>query len=175
MPYSDREFVQIVDAALAEATRKSGAWLVCRPGCSYCCIGPFDISQLDAVRLREALAELELSDPARAARVRQRSREAVEKLPPLPAEAFEEWVDQLPDDEPCPVLDPETGTCDLYAARPVTCRVFGPPITYGGDAVGVCELCFEGATDEEVAACEVQLEITEPETEPTLIALALAL
>jgi Fe-S-cluster containining protein len=63
------------------------------------------------------------------------------------------------------VLDPETGTCDLYAARPVTCRVFGPPVRWGGDAVGVCELCFDGATDEEVAACEVQLDIADREAE----------
>ena len=55
----DRAFIQIVDAALAEAARKSGAWLVCRPGCCECCIGPFAITQLDAKRLRTGLAELE--------------------------------------------------------------------------------------------------------------------
>jgi Fe-S-cluster containining protein len=167
------EFIQIVDAALAEATRKSGAWLACRPGCSQCCIGPFAISQAEADRLREALQNLELTDPERALRVRQRSTEAVERLPSVSGD-FEEWVDRLPEDEPCPVLDPETGTCDLYAARPVTCRVFGPPITFGGDAVGVCELCFEGATDEQIAACEVQIEVTEPESQLTLVAQALS-
>jgi Fe-S-cluster containining protein len=169
---TDSELIQIVDAALADATRKSGAWLVCRPGCSQCCIGPFAITQADASRLRAALVELELSDSARAGRIRERSREAAGKLPPVVGD-LEAWVDRLPEDDPCPVLDPETGTCDLYAARPVTCRVFGPPITYGGDAVGVCELCFEGASDEEIAACEVQLDITEPETELTVVARAL--
>ena len=55
----DRTLIQIVDAALAEAARKSGQWLVCRVGCTQCCIGPFPISQLDARRLRGGLAELE--------------------------------------------------------------------------------------------------------------------
>src|SRR5690242_261004 len=44
----DRAFIQIVDAATAEAARRSGPWLACRPGCTQCCIGPFPITQLDA-------------------------------------------------------------------------------------------------------------------------------
>src|SRR3989442_16027318 len=76
----DRALVQIVDAALAEAARKSGPWLVCRLGCTQCCIGPFPISQLDAERLRGGLAELEATDPARAGRVRERARESVARI-----------------------------------------------------------------------------------------------
>jgi Fe-S-cluster containining protein len=167
----DREFIQIVDAALAEAARKSGHWLVCRPGCCECCLGPFPITQLDAERLRGGLAELEAGDPARAARLRGRVRQAVDRMPVFPAgpldddAAFEARMAALPDEEPCPVLDPETGTCDLYMARPVTCRTFGPPVRWGGDAVGVCELCFDGASDEEIAACEVPLDIADREAE----------
>jgi Fe-S-cluster containining protein len=181
----DREFIQIVDRALDEAAQKSGPWLVCRPGCSECCMGPFAITQLDAARLRAGLAQLEAYDPARAARVRQRARETAGRMPQLPE--FEELLAALPDDEPCPVLDPQTGTCDLYAARPVTCRVFGPPVRWGGDALGVCELCFDGASEDEIAACEVQLDIAKMEADllreserstgvqgPTLVALALA-
>jgi len=40
------------DAAMAEATRLSGSWLVCKAGCAECCLGPFPITQLDARRLR---------------------------------------------------------------------------------------------------------------------------
>jgi Fe-S-cluster containining protein len=165
----DRGFIQIVDAALAEAARKSGAWLVCRPGCSECCLGPFPITQLDAERLREGLAELQAGDPARAARVRRRAGDAVARMPEFAAglayddAEFEARLASLPDEEPCPVLDPDTGTCDLYASRPVTCRTFGPPVRWGGDAVGVCELCFAGAGDEEIAACEVELDIVDRE------------
>jgi Fe-S-cluster containining protein len=62
-------------------------------------------------------------------------------------------------DASCPALDPATGRCDLYASRPMTCRVFGPPVRAAGDdgaeGLGHCELCFVGATPQQVAACEM--------------------
>jgi Fe-S-cluster containining protein len=171
---SDGELIQIVDAALAEAARKSGAWLVCRPGCCECCVGPFAITQLDAARLQKGLAELEDTDPERAARVRRRAQEAADRLPPVGDTGFEAWLESLPDNDPCPVLDPDIGTCDLYAARPVTCRVFGPPVRWGGEAIGICELCFDGASDEDIAACAVEIEAAQEPGEQTLVALALS-
>ena len=62
---------------------------------------------------------------------------------------------EFANDEPCPVLDPETGLCELYESRPMTCRVFGPPVR-SEDGLGVCELCFQGASDKEIAACEMK-------------------
>src|SRR5271166_2289615 len=76
LPQRDRRLVQIVDAALADAERRSGDWLICKPGCTPCCIGVFAIDQLDVLRLQEGLAKLETTDPERAARVRQRARES---------------------------------------------------------------------------------------------------
>lgn len=153
---ADAKLIQIVDAALVDATQKSGPWLVCRLGCTQCCMGPFAITQLDARRLRNGLAELEFSDPARATRVRERARQAVARIAPdSPGNA--DFPDEM-DDQPCPALDLETGACDLYAARPITCRTFGPPVRCGEESVGVCELCFEGASDDEIAACEVAID-----------------
>jgi hypothetical protein len=41
----------------------------------------------------------------------------------------------------------------------MTCRVFGPPVRVAGEdgaeGLGHCELCFIGATPEQVAACEM--------------------
>ena len=157
--------MQIVNAALADAFQRGGKWLACKPGCAQCCVGVFAISQLDAARLRKGLAELELKDPARAARVRSRTLEVVARLSPEfpgdPATGVlsesDEYVDKwnaFANDEPCPVLDPETKTCDLYEHRPILCRTFGPPVKSEGE-LGVCDLCFEGATEEEIAACEM--------------------
>lgn len=160
----DVALIQIVDAALVEAAQKSGPWLVCRLGCTQCCMGPFAITQLDARRLRQGLVKLESSDPARAERVRERARQAVarishgfpgDRVTGLLAEDGPEFPDSM-DEEPCPALDPETGGCDLYAARPITCRTFGPPVRCGEESVGVCELCFQGASDAEIAACKVE-------------------
>jgi Fe-S-cluster containining protein len=166
----DRELVQIIDAALADATRRSGHWLVCRKGCTQCCIGAFAINQLDAARLRRGLAQLEAQDPQRAARIRERARQSVARIaadfpgdPVTGALAEDQHSEDrfldFANDEPCPVLDPETGGCDLYASRPLTCRVFGPPVRFGPEnGLGVCELCFHGASPEEIAACEMQVD-----------------
>jgi Fe-S-cluster containining protein len=163
---NDRALIQIVDAALADASRRSGEWLLCRPGCTQCCVGVFPINQLDAFRLRKGLAELELNDSNRAERVRTRAGDSVNRLrsgfPGDPKtgilhEHENGTSDQFTDfanDEVCPALDPETGTCELYASRPMTCRVFGPPVK-SEDGLGVCELCFQGASSEQIAACEM--------------------
>jgi Fe-S-cluster containining protein len=165
LPLRDQELVQIVDSALADTARRSGKWLACRPGCTQCCVGVFAISQLDAVRLREGLTNLEARAPERGARVRERARDAVSRLarefPGGPTSGLLDEGDEperrfaeFANDEPCPALDPETGLCELYESRPMTCRVFGPPVR-SEDGLGVCELCFRGATDEEIAACEM--------------------
>jgi Fe-S-cluster containining protein len=165
LPSRDQQLVQIVNSALADSARRSGSWLACRPGCSHCCVGVFAINELDAARLRHGLAALEVSDPDRAARIRQRARRAVARLSPdFPGDPATGLIDQSPEaaprwndfanHEPCPALHPENGTCEIYEYRPMLCRTFGPPVQEDGD-LGVCELCFDGATDEEIAACEM--------------------
>jgi Fe-S-cluster containining protein len=164
--YGDQKLIQIMDSALAEVTRRSGEWLVCRPGCTQCCMGAFSINQLDAWRLRRGLADLEKRAPQRAAGVRQRAGQAVARLSPeFPGDPISGVLDEgkeaaqrfadFANDEPCPALDSQTGNCELYESRPMTCRVFGPPVrTEGG--LCVCELCFQGASHEEIAACEMK-------------------
>ncbi len=161
----DRNLLAHLADTMAEAARRSGEWLACRPGCTPCCMGPFAITQLDALRLRNGLAALAAADPARADRVRRRAAvyvtAVVAEYPGDPASG-ELWdQDRLPasmDDAACPALDPETGHCDLYESRPVTCRAFGPATRVGEDAFGACELCYTGATDEEIARCAVDID-----------------
>jgi Fe-S-cluster containining protein len=168
LPASDGGLIQIVDAALADATRRSGEWLVCRPGCTQCCIGVFAINQLDAVRLQQGLSDLEKTDPQRARRIRARARDSIQRLSAeFPGDAKTGVLDEGPEaeerfaefanDDPCPALDPETGLCDLYDTRPMTCRTFGPPVRSEG-GLAVCELCFHGATDEQIAGCEMVVD-----------------
>jgi Fe-S-cluster containining protein len=136
-------------------------------------VGVFAINQLDAVRLQRGLADLEKTDPQRAGRIRERARDSIQRLTAeFPGNAktgvldpgvldegseAEERFAEFANDEPCPVLDPETGLCVLYDARPMTCRTFGPPVRAEG-GLGVCELCFHGATDEQIAACEMVVD-----------------
>ena len=162
--------IQIVDTAVADAYQRGGHHLVCHPGCSQCCIGVFPIAHEDAARLREGLAALEQTDPAKSLRIKQRVADSLTRLDPwFPGDLttgilnedheaailFEEFAN----DEPCPVLDPDHGTCDLYEHRPILCRTFGPPMRTAGDNgevnLATCELCFIHATTEEIASCEL--------------------
>jgi Fe-S-cluster containining protein len=171
LPRGDQELVQIVDAALADAARRAGPWLVCRLGCTQCCVGAFTINALDALRLQHGMAELRKSDPALAAEIERRVKAWIaEHGPAFPGdvatgvlgktEADQKRFEEFANDAVCPALDPATGRCDVYAWRPMTCRVFGPPVRMeggmgDGDALGHCELCFHGATEDEVEACEM--------------------
>jgi Fe-S-cluster containining protein len=172
----DSGLIQIVDAAVAEASRKAGRWLACRPGCTQCCIGPFPISQLDALRLRRGLEDLEADDAVRAARIRQRARRTIERMAagfpgdPITGvlacdEASEERFEGFADEEVCPALDPETSLCDLYSARPLTCRMFGPAMRGPESDVAICELCFDGAREEEISDTAVVLDTEDLEAE----------
>jgi Fe-S-cluster containining protein len=171
LPAGDCELVQIMDKALADAVLRSGPWLACRPGCDQCCSGVFRIGPLDAERLREGLRK---AIPSKAAAILRRVREVVERLTPdFPGDVhtgilFEderslEHFEDFANDEVCPVLDPVTGTCDLYAHRPMTCRTFGPPVRTEDGGFGVCELCFIGAPEEAVAAAELHMPSAELE------------
>jgi Fe-S-cluster containining protein len=166
--------VQIVDAALASATDRGGSHLACRPGCSQCCVGVFPIAQQDAARLRDGLALLETDDPERAARIRDRTAASLARLAPwfpgdlatgILHEDYESVIlfEEFANDEPCPVLDPASGTCDLYRHRPILCRTFGPPMRTPEDNLGTCELCFIHATTEEIAAAELDPSLPEQE------------
>lgn len=162
---ADRQLLGRISEALEQAARRSGEWLVCRPGCTQCCIAPFGITRLDAIRLRAGLASLRTADPTRAEAVQTRAAEYVAAIAaeyPGDAKTGDLWdEDGLPafmDDAACPALDPATGCCDLYDARPVTCRAFGPATRIGEEAIGACELCYEGATEEQMAACAVELD-----------------
>lgn len=171
------QLVQIVDAALVSATERSGAHLVCRPGCTQCCHGVFPISPQDAARLREGLAALERTDSQRAARIHTRVEDSLARIAPLfPGDSATGILDEdyedaplfadensIGDSEPCPVLDPSTGTCDLYEARPIVCRTFGPPMRTPEGNLATCELCYIHAITEEIASCELDPAIPEQE------------
>ena len=158
--------IQIVTTAVADAYARGAAWLPCRPGCSQCCIGVFPIRQQDAARLRDGLAFLTQNDPARATRIRARVAATLTRLDPwFPGdlatgtlgESYEDAIlfEEFANDEPCPALDLDHGTCDLYEARPILCRTFGPPMRTEEGNLATCELCFVGATTEEIARCEL--------------------
>jgi Fe-S-cluster containining protein len=169
LPARDTELVQIMDAALVDTASRAGPWLACRPGCTQCCHGVFAINALDAARLHAGMQALFASVPDKAEAIRTRAHAWINQYAPdFPGNSatgvlgtsdedqarFEDFAN----DAPCPALNAETGLCDIYAWRPMACRVFGPPVRVAeNDALACCELCFIGATDDQIAACEMHL------------------
>lgn len=170
LPPGDTQLVQVVDAAFADASRRAGKRLICRPGCTHCCYGTFAINELDALRLQGGMIELREEDRLTAEAVEHRARGWVAeygagfpgdlKMGRLgTSETERERFEDFANDAACPALDRMTGRCDVYKWRPMTCRVYGPPVRSanadGDEGLGHCELCFPGSMPEEVAACEM--------------------
>jgi Fe-S-cluster containining protein len=193
LPSGDSLLVQIMDDAFTEASQHAGERLVCRQGCTQCCHGAFVVNPLDVLRLRSGMDMLRATDPALAAEIEHRAQmwviEHEASFPGDPqtgvlgtSDFDRERFEGFANEAPCPALDTESGRCDLYASRPLTCRIFGPPVRMGdGNALAHCELCFVGASEEDVAACEMtvpfdlETELLEeiPSNSETVVAFAL--
>jgi Fe-S-cluster containining protein len=165
----DERLLRRVDAALETGARRAESWLACRVGCTECCIGPFPITWVDARRLAARLSELLSRDPARARAVRTRARAERRALlrgfPGDPAtgrlsedEAARDVFFKRHDAQPCPALDPRTGACELYAARPLTCRSYGLPVRIDREDLPPCRLCFIGAERREIERSRVEID-----------------
>ena len=172
LPARDAELIQIVDASLADAARRAGYLLACLEFTHLAHFAGQPAQGLDAARLREGMSTLRATNPSLAADLELRARAwLADHGPDFPGDretgilgasaADQERFEDFANDAPCPALDPASGRCDVYAWRPMTCRVFGPPIraagAAGAEGLGHCELCFIGATAEQVAACEMPL------------------
>lgn len=175
----DGQLLQLVDAALGDASERAGRHLVCRPGCTQCCHGAFAIDALDALRLRTAMQLMRMTDTQRALRIEDRAGHYIQEFAAeFPgdavtgvlgrSEAEEAAFEDFANDAACPALDPETGLCEVYAARPMTCRVFGPPVRVDSDeaepSYSVCELCFTEASEEEIAASAMDVPQAQEES-----------
>lgn len=84
----------------------------------------------------------EAHDAERAGRVRRRALAVVERMErayPDDPVGSALGIEEAFEDELCPALDTQMGTCDLYEARPTTCRTFGPAVRFGEESLAVCE------------------------------------
>lgn len=168
----DRRLLTVVDSLADQAAGAAGPHLTCHRGCTPCCFGPFAITQLDAWRLRQGLAALEATDPARAAALHRRAHlaasEQVDAFPPARVGTFADEAEELRfyaafAEAPCPVLDPDSGACLLYRWRPVVCRTHGPPLRERDGDVAHCPLCFTTATPAQIEAARTTVDVDDIE------------
>ncbi len=163
----DASLIAGLDLQMAEAYAHAADGMACRVGCTECCVGPFAITALDALRLRRGLRRLDDEDAPRSRRVRERAVAAVGRLErDFPGDARRGWIGEDAEaaerfetqhgGEVCPALDPVSGACDLYPERPISCRTFGPPVHIGVEDLPPCRLCLVGAPRERLDACRVE-------------------
>lgn len=174
------ELVQIVDAGMAEAMRRSKGHVHCAPGCSHCCFGPFAITEFDAWRLTQGLREIEVRDPDLAAHIRSRALEAAELIrtqgPPEPVD--NEPIAALKN-LPCPALDLERQACLMHEYRPVACRLHGPVVRVDGMSLLHCCLNYQQIPSRELEQMRVDIQTADlaaglPQPGLTYIAMALS-
>ncbi|MDX2151563.1 MAG: YkgJ family cysteine cluster protein [Bryobacteraceae bacterium] len=145
-----------VDEEFARGRRLHGARIQCGPGCYECCHQLFQITELEAARISDAVAHL----PECAALVERAARYVEERARLVTAKGEQEAWGSLPPPGTrllCPAL--EDGLCRIYDARPLICRKFGVPL-YNPTKPGrvfACEKNFsDGDAIEDDALIQIQ-------------------
>jgi Fe-S-cluster containining protein len=129
--------------------------LSCRAGCFGCCLGPFEISLVEAVLARLGVERLA---PEEQTVIRDRAEELVRTSKTLfPGDAESGLLDpertEAADDAyfasvanvACPMLELPSGRCRIYEERPITCRTYGLAWVRQGELVyPACSLNFVG-------------------------------
>lgn len=123
----------------------------CRPGCSACCYGPFDVSPAAIWNLLDGLSGLDGTTRARALRrvrdVAEAERNAAQTSTTLTLDALgEDTFDDLCDalaNVPCPML--EDGVCVVHPYRPQACIMTGAVWASATEAIDLA--CPIGLTD----------------------------
>ncbi len=129
-----RQLLGGIDDWFAGCIERSQEQIACRPGCSACCRGLFEISLLDVALLQSGFADL--AEPVKEqvlVKARLRVNDLQQRWPEFQAPYIlnrllnDEWQNMPEDDlTPCPLLGTD-GNCLVYQSRPLTCRLHGLP------------------------------------------------
>jgi len=140
--------------------RHYGSKIQCRRGCTDCCHHLFQITELEAAYISQAVKEL---PPEVRTRLEQRARQYLVDRGALLAKADvpEAWGSLPPPGTrlACPAL--EDGACRIYSHRPLICRKYGIPLYNPRKPAQLfaCELNFRPG--EEIDATDlVQIQTT---------------
>ena len=98
-----------IDARVAGIREDTVAW-PCSKGCDSCCRQLADVPQLSVAEWEQLKEGLVALPAGQLGEIRRR-------IADLPA--------KRPQRVTCPLLDPATGACPVYAHRPVACRTYG--------------------------------------------------
>ncbi|MFP4072203.1 MAG: YkgJ family cysteine cluster protein [Desulfovibrionales bacterium] len=130
-----------VDAVFARVAEKHPECVTCKVGCSDCCHAMFDLSLVEAMYLnREFLARQDEESKTKILEEADKADREIYRVKRDLAKRQQEGEspDVLLQDVAatkvrCPLLL-ETDTCFLYENRPLTCRLYGIPMSIGGQS-----------------------------------------
>lgn len=141
-----KAIVDQVDAVFKKVQAEHEACVRCRLGCSDCCHALFDLTLIEALYIKSQFDKV-FKEDARAL-VIERANEADRAVYRLKRQAFKDHEKGKPESEileemashrvRCPLLNSDD-QCDLYAHRPLTCRLYGIP-TVIADKAHTCGL-----------------------------------
>jgi Fe-S-cluster containining protein len=138
------------DAVFGRVRELHGDLVRCATGCSDCCLALFDLSLVEAIYLNHRFnQEYQGEERSRILDKADRSEREYYKIKRKAAKAVQEGVQHAEILENlarervrCPLLN-EKHLCDLYAYRPITCRLYGIPLDIGGKAQTCCNSGFK--------------------------------
>jgi Fe-S-cluster containining protein len=133
-------FVKQLDGVFESVQQQFSDCVKCKQGCADCCHALFDLSLVEALYInrrflekingseKEAILEEANKIDRNIYRLKRKMAKAVQS-----GEKSEEQVlfEMAAERIRCPLLN-SSDRCDLYADRPVTCRLYGIPTAIGG-------------------------------------------
>jgi len=127
------------DKAFAQVQSRFPEAVKCAPGCADCCYALFDLTLIEALYINFHF-NLQYSEAEREALL-EKANTADRKTYKIKKAAFKSTQDGEAEEDVlenvgrerirCPLLNEES-RCDLYAYRPIACRVYGIPMAIGG-------------------------------------------
>ena len=137
-----REYERL--AAAAENTFKKmeaeyGNYINCKIECTDCCYALFDLSLIEAVYIHHRFDEVVSEE--KKVQILERANQSDRNVYKIKKKAYKAYEAGKTEDEileqmasekvQCPLLN-DDGRCELYAFRPITCRLYGIPTAIGG-------------------------------------------
>lgn len=127
------------DGAFARVREQFPEAVKCEPGCSDCCYALFDLTLVEALYINYHFNQ-QYSGAERETLL-EKANNADRKIHKIKKAAFRSTQEGKEEEKVlqdvgrerirCPLLNDED-RCDLYAYRPIACRVYGIPLAIGG-------------------------------------------
>jgi len=138
--------VKTADAAFTKIRTDFREKVRCAHGCADCCHAAFGLFFVEAAYIRMRFQELDRKRRRailnRCAKSEREIARLGKKMTGTSGEAGAGEVDLSTIRIKCPLLS-DDHLCELYSARPITCRVYGIPTSSGGKAMVCPKAGFE--------------------------------